>query len=105
MNKSQKIISGTIISGRLGIPNLEKIFTEEIIKIAMENTSPIMIYIISFAKILLVLCSVWGLIELLKNIELQYRTKNEKEFFNYFIKLIVTGLIIYIALDVLLRLT
>tara|TARA_Y100000310_G_C20543324_1_gene744387 strand:- start:158 stop:496 length:339 start_codon:yes stop_codon:yes gene_type:complete len=94
-NKSQLLIMGTISSAVLGFPNINKIFTEEVIKIVMENPSQIMIFLVSIIKILLVIGSVAWLFQLIKNIEITYRTKSDNVFQNYLLKLAVTGILTF----------
>ena len=91
-NESQLLIIGTIFSSVLGFPNIHKIFTEEVINLAMQAPTPTWILIVSILKILLVAASVGWLIQLIKNIELTYRTKPAAVFKNYIRNLVVTGI-------------
>lgn len=83
---------GTISSAVLGFPNINNIFTEEVIKIVMENPSQVMIILVSIIKILLVIGSVTWLFQLIKNMEITYRTKSDNVFHNYLLKLVITGI-------------
>jgi len=96
-NKSQLLIMGTIFSVVLGFPDINKIFTEEIINIVMQNPSQILIFLVSIIKILLVFLSIAWIIQLIKNVEITHRTKSESVFKNYFFKLVLTGIITLIA--------
>ena len=94
-NKSQSLIIRTIASAVLGFPNINKIFTEEIINIVMQNPSQIMIILVSIIKALLVILSIIWLIQLSRNIEITYRTKSERVFQRYLLKLILTGIVTF----------
>lgn len=94
-NKSQLLITGTISSAVLGFSNINKIFTEEVIKIVMENPSQIMIFLVSIIKILLIIGSIAWLFQLIKNIEITYRTKSDNVFQNYLLKLTITGILTF----------
>ncbi len=102
-NKSQLLIIGTITSAVLGIPDIKKIFTEEIIKIVMESPSQIMIILVSILKIILVISSVYWLIQLGKNIEITHNTKSKGAFEYYLLKLVLTGLVTFIIMILLKR--
>ncbi|MAG78738.1 hypothetical protein CL616_05230 [archaeon] len=97
-NKSQKLIIGTIATATFGFPDINRIFTEEIIKLVMKNPSSIMILLVSILKILLVLASIYWLIQLIKNISLTHTTKSKVAFQNYFFELILTVLITLILM-------
>jgi len=94
-NKSQGLIIGTITSFMLGIPDINKIFTEEVIKIVMKNPTTQIIFLVSLIKILLVIASITWLIQLIKNIELTHRTKNVQQFQNYMFTLLATGFLTF----------
>ena len=102
-NKSQLLIMGTIASAVLGFPDINKIFTEEIIKIVMENPTYIMIILVSIIKIILIISSIIWLIQLVKNIEITYRTKSERVFQYYLLTLILTGIVTFIVMLILKR--
>jgi hypothetical protein len=103
LNKSQIIIIKTIASSMLGFPNIDKIFTEEIIRIAMENPSHTMIIVVSFLKIILVISSVIWLYQLLNNALITYQTKSRDVFINvYLAKLVLTGLVTAVGMYLLL---
>jgi hypothetical protein len=97
-NKSQLLIIETIVSAVLGVPDINKIFTEDIIKMVMENPSQIIIILVSIIKILLVISSIIWLIQLVKNIDITYKTRSSDVFQNYLITLILTGIITFILM-------
>ena len=103
-NKSQLLIIGTIASAVLGLPDIEKIFSVEIIKIVMQNPSQSIIILVSILKILLIVGSITWLIQLVKNIEFTYRTKSESIFQRYILTLVITGILTFIAMLFLKRL-
>jgi len=103
-NKSQLLIIGTIASAVLGLPDIEKVFSEEIIKIVMQNPSQSIIILVSILKILLIVGSITWLIQLVKNIEFTYRTKSESIFQRYILTLVITGILTFIAMLFLKRL-
>ena len=86
---------GTISSAVLGFPNINNIFTEEIIRLVMENPSQIMIILVSIIKLLLVIGSVTWLFQLIKNMEITYKTKSNNAFQNYLLKLVITGILTF----------
>lgn len=92
LNKSQLLVIGTIFSATLGIINIHKVFTEEIINIVMENPSHTMVALVSILKILLFIISITWLIQLVRNIGITYRTKSEQLFKNYILDLGLTAL-------------
>jgi len=94
-NKSQGIIIGTITSAMLGLPDINKVFTEEVINLVMTNPNPTIILIVSVLKILLVIASIAWAIQLYKNIELTSRTKSQRQFDKYMTKLVITGIITF----------
>ncbi len=96
LNKSQILIIETIITGVFGFPDIHKVFSEEIIKLVMLEPTVSIIILVSLLKILLVILSINWLIQLLKNIELTYRTKSNRIFQNYLIKLVITGLLAFV---------
>jgi len=100
-NKSQVLIIGTIASAVLGFPNINKIFTEEIINIVMQNPSQIMIILVSIIKVLLVISSITWLMQLVRNIEITHRTKSERVFQSYLLKLILTGIVAFFVMMIL----
>ena len=97
INKSQRLIIETIGSAVLGLPDINKIFTEEIINFTLNNPMPFLVPLISVLKILLVIGSIYWLIQLIQNIEITYRTKSPNIFQNYIMKLIITGFLTLIA--------
>ena len=96
-NKSQLLIMSTVFSSVLGFPNIHKVFTEEVINLAMQAPSPTWVLIVSILKLLLVVASVNWLIQLIKNIELTYRTKPAAVFKDYIIDLVLTGIFSFIG--------
>ena len=102
MNESQKLVVGTIVSGRLGLPNINKIFTEEIIKIVSINPNSVMVVLISLLKITLIIASITWLIKLGKNIQFTYERHDEETFKNYLLKLITTAIITLIIMIILI---
>ena len=105
-NKSQKIIIRTIAGLMLGFPDIDKVFTKEIIKLAMENPSQVMIFIVSILKLFLVVASIIWLYQLLNNILITYNTKSQDVFWNtYITKLILTGLVTFIIIYLILIIT
>ena len=70
------LIIGTISSAVLGFPNINKIFTKEIINIIIENSSQIIIFLVSIIKILLVISSIAWLIQLIRDMEITYKHTN-----------------------------
>ena len=102
-NKSQLLIIGTIASAVLGLPDIEKIFSEEIIEIVMQNPSQSIIILVSILKILLIVGSIAWLIQLIRNIEFAYRTKSESVFQRYILTLVITGILAFIAMIFLKR--
>ena len=97
-NKSQLLIIGTISSAALGLPNINKVFTEEIIKIVMQNQTATMILLVSILKIVLVISSIIWLIKLIKNIEITYNTKSKSAFENYVLTLVLTAVLTSIVM-------
>ena len=96
-NKSQLLVIGTIFSSVLVIPDLDVLFTEEIIKIVMQDPSAIMIILVSILKIILILSSVIWLIQLIKNIEFTHRTKSKDVFVNFLFTLALTAVLAFIV--------
>ncbi|NPE26720.1 hypothetical protein HNV12_01810 [Methanococcoides sp. SA1] len=98
INESQFIIAGGIISAKLGIPNIQKIFTEEIINIVSQNPTLTNIILISLLKITLIVASFAALIQLSRNIEFTYNkwyiSRNRPDvFWNYILGLGVATII------------
>ncbi len=61
----------------------------------MENPSQIMIILVSIIKLLLVIGSVTWLFQLIKNMEITYKTKSNNAFQNYLLKLVITGILTF----------
>lgn len=98
LNKSQLLIIGAIVSAFLGVPDINKVFTEEVINLVMQNPSPMMIFLVSITKILLTL-SVFGWIaELIKNMEFTYRNKSNAIFQCYLFKLVITAIVTFLVM-------
>ncbi len=96
-NKSQLLVIGTISSSVLGIPDINKVFTEEIIRIAIENPSPTMIIVVSLLKILLVILSFAWLVQLIRNIKFTYDMHNSNTFNLYLATLFLTAVITFVV--------
>lgn len=104
LNKSQKIIVGAISSAVLSIPNITKIFSEDLLDIIMKDPTVFQIFfpanitllIISVIKLCLLLMSIWWIISLINIIKLQYKVNN-KNFTQYIINLIVTAIVTLIV--------
>ena len=97
LNKSQSLIIKTTLSSVLGFPNIDKIFTEEIIKLLMQAPNTTIILIVSILKILLAIASVVWLIQLINNMRFVHRTKHDAVFQDYILKLVVTGIFSFIG--------
>jgi len=97
-NKSQWLIIGVITTSMLGIPDINEVFTREIIKVASVNPTLFAIILISVLKIALVLASLAWLFQLAKNIEFTYNNHSENTFYKYLLKLVLTGLIAFIVM-------
>lgn len=101
-NKSQLLIAGTIVTSMLGFPNINKVFTEEIIRVALIDSTLTAIIIISILKIALALSSIAWLFQLLKNIEFTYQFHSEDIFNIYMLKLVITAIITFIIMRLIL---
>lgn len=98
LNKSQLLIIGVIVSGMLGIPDINEIFTEEIVKIVSQNPTPLLIWVVSLLKITLIILSITWIFQLANNVQFTYEHHNEKTF-NYFLfKLVATAIITFIVM-------
>ena len=95
MNESQKLIIETIVSSMLGLPNIQKIFTEEIIKIVTFNPSSTIIILVSFLKIILTIAGIFWIMQLAKNIEFTYKNHNSRTFKVYLLKIGATAIITF----------
>lgn len=99
LNESQGLIIGTITTAMLGIPNIQAVFTKEIINMILQNPSPLFIFLASILKLTLIVLSVGWLIKLANNIEFTYNRYyryREDIFWNYIGNLILTGMITFI---------
>ena len=89
---------GTILSAVLGFPNIHKVFTDGVIQLVSKDPSLTIIVLVSILKIVLVIASVAGFIQLLKNIKLTCnRTRGDKRFDKFMIKLTITGVLSFIG--------
>jgi hypothetical protein len=98
LNKSQKLIIGTISAAVFGVPDIQEMFTKEIVNIVMTNPPPIVVFLVSIIKVLLVIASITWLIQLVKNIEINYNTKSKEVFRIYLMTLVITGITTIIVL-------
>lgn len=106
INQSQILIVGGIISARLGVPNISKIFTDEIVLIIGKNPTLINIILISLLKIFFVITSFATLIQLAKNIDFTYNKwyifrRRPDVFWDYIFGLVlatITTIVIFIFL-------
>jgi len=101
-NESQQLVIGAITTAMLGIPNIQAVFTKEIIGIVLQNPAPLMIFLVSILKLGLVVISLDWLIKLAKNIEFTYN-RHPRTFWDYIGTLILTGLITFIIMYILLQ--
>lgn len=99
LNESQTLIIGVITTAMLGIPNLQAIFTQEIINTLLQNPSTLIIFLASILKLVLVGLSVGWIIKLGYNIEFTYNRYyrwREDIFWNYIGTLLLTGIVTFI---------
>ena len=94
LNESQQLIIGVIVTAMIGIPNIQAVFTKEIINIILQNPSSLMIFLVSILKIGLIVLSLGWLIKLGNNIKFTYNKyypRNKEVFLNYVAELFLTG--------------
>ena len=75
----------------LGLPNIHKVFTEEIIKIVMENPPLTIIFIVSILKILFTIMAFCWIIKLVENLLERYKANKDGFWDIYTPKLIITA--------------
>lgn len=100
-NKSQELIIGTIVTGMIGIPNIQTVFTKEIINMILQNPSPFIVFLASILKLVLIVLSIGWLIELGNNIEFTYNkyySWRKDIFWNYLANLLLTGEVTFIIM-------
>jgi len=101
LNESQVLIIGTIVTAVLGIPNIQAIFTKEIINMLLQNPSPFVIFLASILKLSLIVLSIGWLIKLSGNIEFTYNKYypwRKDIFWNYLANLLLTGEITFFVM-------
>ena len=106
LNESQVLIIGAIATAMFGIPNIQSIFTQEIINTLLQNPSFLIIFLASLLKLTLIVLSVGWIIKLGYNIEFTYNRYyrwREDIFWNYLGTLILTGMATFIILYLILH--
>ncbi len=89
LNQSQLLIIGFLVSLKFGLPNIEYLFTQEIINVISQSPNIGIIILVSLLKIFLLVLSMGFFIVLGRNIIFTYQ-RHPNKFDNYMLKLVIT---------------
>lgn len=103
MNKTQKLIFGTVYGFIFSLPTTGSVFMQYIAPIILkENKNPTISIGIAIIAMLVSLASIWGLFAVGKNIERTYQLKSSDEFYSYLVGLVI-ALVIALLSALLIR--